>query len=335
MLNPRGRYVVQEADGSIVPFNRDGYQSVSSLSGSVRRSGYSLAVIDRIGAVEFDATLAFGHVHSTTRQDTMARMSEYEASRVAAPVVAKHAPAAPCYHCRGTGEDTGADGRIIDCRDCGGTGEEETFLPEEDDDAPTPLPCHLIPTPNGRFAFVGRVPADLACEASDPRYIEDARQCGPAIAARIAAREGGTFQILSWESEADAYAYAAGLGYDVPRSAVPALPPVIDDSPAHPAPVPTTATDDVRPVVAAAEPVSSARFRPAAVSFGLFLLAVLATAAFVTSWGRVASAHAGALRCDRLASQGAHAWQVEAARLTAMTGSRHTVGSLSASCASR
>lgn len=78
------------------------------------------------------------------------------------------------------------------------------------------LPCHLISTPSGRFVFVGRVPSDLACEASSPDYIEAARQCGPAIAARIAAREGGTFRSLSWETEADAYAYAAALGYAVP-----------------------------------------------------------------------------------------------------------------------
>ncbi len=86
--------------------------------------------------------------------------------------------------------------------------------------AAAPLPCHLIPTPSGRFAFAGRVPKDLAFAASNPDYIATALQCGPGIAQKQAAREGGTFRSLSWATEADAYAYAAGLGYAVPARPV-------------------------------------------------------------------------------------------------------------------
>jgi hypothetical protein len=62
----------------------------------------------------------------------------------------------------------------------------------------------LIPTPNGRFAFVGKVPAGLAYRYSNPEYLDIAAQSGPGVAAGIAKREGGTFEAITFVDRADA-----------------------------------------------------------------------------------------------------------------------------------
>lgn len=67
---------------------------------------------------------------------------------------------------------------------------------------------HLIPTPSGRFAFVGKVPGPLAYETSDPAYLETAAHSGPGFAAKHAAREGGYFRSVSFATAAAAEAAA-------------------------------------------------------------------------------------------------------------------------------
>jgi hypothetical protein len=132
--------------------------------------------------------------------------------------------------------------------------------------------------------------------------------------------------------------------------AAPELPPVIDDVPAEPAPVLKAAPALVAPV----RPAPAHQDPAALMVVAAAALAVLAVLVTLVLAGPKASAHgnatapvhlalavagprappaAEAAACGRVAGKGEHAWQVEAARLTASTGTRSTVASLRATCA--
>lgn len=74
-------------------------------------------------------------------------------------------------------------------------------VPIEDDDMPA-----LIETPNGRWAFVGKVPDALAFESSNPDYIKQAKQHGPGLIEKIAAKEGGVFKNRSFATREEGIA---------------------------------------------------------------------------------------------------------------------------------
>lgn len=131
----------------------------------------------------------------------------------------------------------------------------------------------------------------------------------------------------------------------------PVLPPVIDDVPVVSAPV----VEAARVVRAPVRSVPVRQDRSGFLALALFVLAFVSAAAFLMTSGPQASAHVertpavhganhaafrfGEARsmhlatCDRLSGKGDDGWYVEAARLTAESGSRYTARSLAVSCA--
>lgn len=67
---------------------------------------------------------------------------------------------------------------------------------------------HLIPSPSGGFAFVGKVPSALAFVCSDPALLETAAHCGPGFAMKAAKRAGKTFAPRTFETPEAANAAA-------------------------------------------------------------------------------------------------------------------------------
>ena len=73
----------------------------------------------------------------------------------------------------------------------------------------------VIPTPTGRWVFVGKVPSALAVEASSEEYVTKAAMFGMGIVRKIAEREGGFIRNVSFDTREAALARAAELGFDV------------------------------------------------------------------------------------------------------------------------
>lgn len=80
------------------------------------------------------------------------------------------------------------------------------------------LGLHVLHNPAGTFHFVGKVPAELAFESSNPDYLKTAAQCGPGFARKIAEKEGGVFKTLTWATKEEAVAFAVSKGYEVEGS---------------------------------------------------------------------------------------------------------------------
>ena len=68
---------------------------------------------------------------------------------------------------------------------------------------------HILANPAGTFHFVGSVPPALAFDYQDESDLAAAIQCGPAIAKRIAERNGRTFLTRSFPTRAAACRAAA------------------------------------------------------------------------------------------------------------------------------
>lgn len=81
--------------------------------------------------------------------------------------------------------------------------------------ASQPAALIVIQAPSGRFVFRGSVPAALAYQWEAESDLEAAKQCGPAIAERIAARHGRTFKSVAFDTRESAIAAAAALGHSV------------------------------------------------------------------------------------------------------------------------
>ena len=76
--------------------------------------------------------------------------------------------------------------------------------------------AHLTQFPSGKFGFTGQIPDELTFEASNPKYIQDAKNHGAGLVAKVAANEGGYLRTRTWatreaaQAAQDAYNKKAG-----------------------------------------------------------------------------------------------------------------------------
>lgn len=94
-------------------------------------------------------------------------------------------------------KDAGSDGGLFDT---GARQQADMF----DAPAPTPSRVHAIQTPSGKWTFTGRVPDALAFFVSDPQYLKDAKQFGETVVRKLAAREGGYFMPVTFDTQQEA-----------------------------------------------------------------------------------------------------------------------------------
>ena len=65
---------------------------------------------------------------------------------------------------------------------------------------------HLTQFPSGKFGFTGHIPDELAFEASNPKYIQDAKNHGAGLVSKVAANEGGYLRTRTWKTRKAAQA---------------------------------------------------------------------------------------------------------------------------------